>query len=163
LRSLNRVDKKGKKYGWQVDYLDASWKIVSKEKSYYFIYTFYDNGYSYDPLVSYIRNGTVNAEKNTKPSKIGEPVALNGQYTWCRNDGSLQSELQFKEGYRVGTHKAYKWGRVFIETNFDKKYDIYQDYSYYLIKYRKDGSITDKGYFRYGKLKDKNGYYIFLE
>ncbi len=160
--SLNRCDAKGVKYGWHIDYLDKSWTVVTKEKSYYYVYTFYYKGKSYDDLKYYTKNGTLKQASTMPTTKLGEPTALNGQFTWLDKDGKTQSEMQFKDGFRIGTSKIYKEGKINMESNFDKKYNN-QDFSYYLTMYKKDGSISNKGYFKYGTYKGKNGYNIFLE
>jgi hypothetical protein len=165
--NLNRFDSNGVKYGWHIDYLDKSWTVVTKDKSYYYVYTFYYNGKNYDSFKFYIKNGTLKQASSIPMPKLGEPEALNGQFTWLNKYGKIQSEMQFKDGFRIGTFKIYKAGKISVEANFDQKYDNHQDFSYYITFYKKNGRIAKKGYYRNGQYEDKfelkNGYFIYEE
>jgi hypothetical protein len=158
--SLNRVDRKGHKYGWQIEYLDRAWKQVPKEKSYYYRYTYYTNGHSlFDPLPQNCKNTTIKAEKKSGALRMGEPVMLNGKYFCYYKDSLIVGAAQYKDGIRSGIHKVYDMaGNVIIVADYDKKYNPYQDFSFYQVTYNRDGSIATRGYYGFGKSSNSKGH-----
>lgn len=157
------MTKKGRKYGWHIDYLDRAWHIVEKDSSYYYRYSYYATGKSYDPiLIDYKEPIRKISQYNTDPKK-GEPIPLNGAYGWLYSDGTRYCDVAYRNGFRVGPHTLYQWRRPWKLADFDRKASPLQDFSFYFVIYKKDGSVTDKGYYTCGEYKKKFMYMIFLE
>jgi hypothetical protein len=155
--TINRVDK-GKKYGWQLEYLDTTFQTVKKEDSYYSRYTWFSNDNSYDP-VDIGKGSRIVFSEPVTPAK-GQPMMLTGGFVVFEKNGKWIDSIEYKDGYRSGIHKCYKNGILAITIAFDKKFQQDTYYSFFYTEWNKDGTVNWQGYYMHTNIFGKEGEYV---
>jgi hypothetical protein len=156
--SLNRLDEKGKKNGYWVQYLDSLLYPTDSSNSYFYGYDLYDHGLRVfkfsDRPKSWKKDKMV--FEGQLPGK-GMPKPVEGTFKFYRPEIRIESEEIYKDG-KPFYMKSYIYSKkdqvnsMFNEVlYFDKLYNnipgtfFYEEYD--------DGKLTRKYWFRKGQRK----------
>jgi hypothetical protein len=96
---LNKHSKSGKKDGYWKIFLDEKLSPTDSLQSYFYGYDFYDNG---KPIIVYRKDWWRKNYRHKFDSSLmkkGNPVLLNGTFTWYKDKDSLPAIIEtYKEG-----------------------------------------------------------------
>lgn len=152
---LNKLNSKGKKDGYWIQYLDSLVNPVDSADSYFVGYNLYDNGkkvFNFSDRSSIWKKYRLVYEGRL-PEK-GKPILIQGKFSWYSYETRLENEEIYKDGNPLFM-KSYVCGKgdtthCFNEVlYFDKLYNnipgtfYYEEYS--------DQRVVGKYWFRKGK------------
>jgi hypothetical protein len=127
------------KQGEQIIYLDTMLRVVSKERAYFFYYTYYHRDNDVWTLApTWRKRKNVLVKSGVPSATMGSPVALSGTFKWfTRNYKVLLAQIQFTNGRYSGTTSLYsKKGELITEYHYFKTWNR-QLWSYYIDRYIK--------------------------
>lgn len=152
--TLNRYDSKKNKTGyWLVYFTDSLFEVKNKSEASFFAYYYFDNGFSwnglYCPRATHYRKTCTKMEYKGSPLKKGEPILLQGEFSFYGKNG------------KVGMHENYikGWPEVIEDFTYDDqgkcKYHNVMDFSKH---YQGQICSSYTKFYNYETLKEE-GYY----
>lgn len=154
--TLNKLNSKGKKNGYWVQYLDSLGYPTDSSHSYFYGYDLYDNGAKVFRFAD--RNKLWRKYKlvfdGHFPEK-GKPIPIEGTFKWYRGKAQLVNEETYKNG-RPFFWKSFNYYKTdSINSSFNEV--LYFDILYnnmpgtFLYEEYCDGKLCRKYWFRKGK------------
>lgn len=150
--TLNQIDSNGLKQGYWTVYLDDEWKKVDeKSDATYMRYAYYINGGNLYPMSSW-KNAYISMNGEMTMTITGNPILLDGTFTWYDKKGRLLSRHVLKNGVYQSYEYYYKSEKLkggFTTT--EQCGETALDYCVFLCD--KEGSIKSK----WPILRDESG------
>jgi hypothetical protein len=134
--TLNRFNTSGQKHGKWLVYLDNNWKEVSdSSQAVYRRFTIYDNGFNIFPMGPSGKKGW-----KLRPETAGNSGLLNGEYSWVKPNGEVNSTHSFTDGQYNDCKEYDSNGNMIQHFDFSKRYKDELN-TYFLYQYDKNANL----------------------